>query len=170
MSMIQQQSQTISLRVGALQQRLQDLELQVDTMTTEIPLSVEKQWQKISQELQRLTQDFQQEKKERFTREGWILKQIHDYETSITQTIKHEREERRAKLDQLRSILEQNESGRVDSDTRFAALLEQELSALKAQLQREIEERQVEDDAIVDAMNRYTTKLQSTLNVITSDD
>ena len=41
---------------------------------------------------------------------------------------------------------------------------------LKSQLQMEMEQRQAEDDAIVDAMNRYTTKLQATLTAITSDE
>jgi len=77
---------------------------------------------------------------------------------------------RQTKLEHLRDMLEKNESGRVKASARFASLIEQELTMLRSQLQMEIEQRQAEDDAIVDAMNRYTTKLQATLTAITSDE
>jgi ATP-dependent Clp protease ATP-binding subunit ClpA len=149
---------------------MQELQKQVDRVSTDIPKLVESQSQQVSQQLNRITQDVQQEKKERFTREGILLKQIQDYEQSINEAIEQERSQTQTKLEHLRDMLETNESGRVQADTRFASLIEQDLTMLKHQLQMEMEQRQAEDDAIVDAMNRYTTKLQATLTAITSDE
>lgn len=170
MERIERQSQFVSSHIKSLEEQMEELQKQVDRVSNEIPKSVELQAQRVSQELSRLSYDVQQEKRDRFSREGLILKQIQDYESSIVGMIEQERNQRQTKLEFLRDILERNESGRVEADSRFATLIENELTGLKSQLLQEIQERQVEDDAIVDAMNRYISKLQSTLNVITSDE
>jgi hypothetical protein len=131
---------------------------------------MEIQAQRVSQELTRLSLDVHQEKQDRFSREGLILKQMQDFESFINNTIERERDQRKTKVDFLREILERNESGRVEAESRFASLIEREIEGLKSQLLQEMQERQVEDDAIVDAMNLYITKLQSTLNLITADE
>jgi hypothetical protein len=170
MDRIERQSQHATSLIASLEEQMQELQKQVDRLSKDIPKSVELQAQRVSQELARLSQDVQQEKQDRFSREGLILKQMQDYESSISDMIERERDQRKAKVDFLREILERNESGRVEAESRFATLIESEIAGLKSQLLQEIQERQVEDDAIVDAMNLYITKLQSTLHVITSDE
>jgi ATP-dependent Clp protease ATP-binding subunit ClpA len=170
MEKIERQSQHVTSMISSLEEQMQELQKQVDRVSKDIPKSMELQAQRVSQELTRLSQDVHQEKHDRFSREGLILKQIQDYESSISDMIERERDQRKAKVDFLREILERNESGRVEAESRFASLIESEIEGLKSQLLQEIQERQVEDDAIVDAMNLYITKLQSTLNVITADE
>ena len=79
---------------------------------------------------------------------------------SFVGIIEQERDQRQTKLEFLRDILERNESGRVEADSRFATLIENELTGLKSQLLQEIQECQVEDDAIVETMSHYISKLQ----------
>ncbi len=74
--------------------------------------------------------------------------------------IEQEQDQRQTKLEFLRDILERNESGWVEADSRFATLIENEITGLKSQLLQEIQECQVEDDAIVKTMNHYISKLQ----------
>jgi SF-assemblin/beta giardin. len=45
-------------------------------------------------------------------------------------------------------------------------LIASELKALKDALQQETMERKVEDDEIVEALNRYTTNLQKSLSML----
>jgi hypothetical protein len=76
---------------------------------------MEIQAQRVSQELTRLSLDVHQEKQDRFSREGLILKQMQDFESFINNTIERERDQRKTKVDFLREILERNESGRVEA-------------------------------------------------------
>jgi len=69
-------------------------------------------------------------------------------------------------LEQLEKMIEENSKGRKNADAGFESLVKDEFEALRKDLQSEVVERKVEDEAIIEALNRYTENLQSSLSVI----
>jgi hypothetical protein len=67
-------------------------------------------------------------------------------------------------------VLEDNIKLRDKSETRFQEFFERELNKLRNDFRAESEVREREDDEIIEALNRYTIKLQNSLKVVNSTD
>mmetsp|Transcript_3076 Transcript_3076/g.4647 ORF Transcript_3076/g.4647 Transcript_3076/m.4647 type:complete len:121 (+) Transcript_3076:2-364(+) len=110
--------------------------------------------------------EFSEERRDRLTREGRIMKQLTDHAQDLTNKWEKEGMERERDTQQLKSQLEHHENNRATADHDFEALIVRELGALRGDLEKEKNERKVEDDEIVEALNRYTENLQKSLSVI----
>ncbi len=64
--------------------------------------------------------------------------------------------------------MEENIKLRDKAEERFQTFFECEIHQLHNDMRIETEVRQREDDEIVEALNRYTVKLQSSLKIINS--
>ena len=104
----------------------------------------------------------------RLVQKHCCIAQMHDYENHVTEKLKAMVVERDAIVLELRTMLEQSENGRKEADEKFQRLITEELHLLKLDVSKETKERQLEDDEIVEALNRYTRNLQSSLSVIGS--
>jgi hypothetical protein len=170
-ALVTEKAALCNTRLEALEGRVEDLsQLLHQDLLVNVPQQLQQQSNEISEKLETVSKEFQSEKKELLAREGRILKQVLDYERSLTEQIQQDRTSTERRLGELKQRLEIQQQAKEDADAHFATTMQQQLSQLQKQLERETRERQVEDDAIVDAMNRYTTKLQTTLNAITSED
>lgn len=79
-------------------------------------------------------------------------------------------EERDKRNARITAMLEENIELRNRAEERFELAFEKELNRLRNMLQEERQVREHEDDEIVDALKRYTSKLQSSLKIINSID
>ncbi|RYH06622.1 hypothetical protein EON65_42645 [archaeon] len=70
----------------------------------------------------------------------------------------------------MKNILEENIKIRDKTESKFAAFFEREVNILKNDYRVEKETREREDDEIIEALNRYTIKLQNSLKVVNSTD
>mmetsp|Transcript_1814 Transcript_1814/g.2733 ORF Transcript_1814/g.2733 Transcript_1814/m.2733 type:complete len:303 (-) Transcript_1814:64-972(-) len=165
-NMVEDRSSAIMERLLTLENRIDDVQSQFDEMATDLQSSIEKKGRKLKERLDEIDDTLKVEKRDRLNREGRILKQLVDHEEMVSKQLASERTEREKKVAELKERIQRNESGRMDSDKQYSELVQRELKMLKEGLEREMNERKMEDDAIVDALNRYTSKLQSTLNVI----
>jgi len=77
---------------------------------------------------------------------------------------------REARYAAVRKILEENVKLRDKSEERFQHFFEKEIHKLHNDVSLESVVREREDDEIVEALNRYTVKLQSSLKIINSTD
>ena len=59
-------------------------------------------------------------------------------------------------MSQLKARLTEHEKNRAKADEEFETLIARELKALREGVERETLERKMEDDEIVEALNRYT--------------
>jgi hypothetical protein len=59
---------------------------------------------------------------------------------------------------------------RTKAETRFQNFFDREVNKLKNDYRAEAEAREREDDEIIEALNRYTLKLQSSLKIVNSTD
>lgn len=77
---------------------------------------------------------------------------------------------REARYSALKVVLEDNIKLRDRAEERFQSFFEREVHRLHNDVRQESEVREREDDEIVEALNRYTIKLQSSLKLINSTD
>jgi SF-assemblin/beta giardin len=111
---------------------------------------------------------FDEERRSRLEREGGILKQLADHEVLVDRDMESERGSREATTADLRRVLEEHIRSRNKGDEKFQAMVAEELAALRNAVQSEQITRERDDNEIVDALNRYTTKLQTSLRIINS--
>jgi hypothetical protein len=74
------------------------------------------------------------------------------------------------KFGQLKTALDAYMSTRIRGDERFQAFAQKEIAQIQNALVSEAHAREREDDEIIEALNRYTAKLQDSLKVITGPD
>lgn len=79
-------------------------------------------------------------------------------------------EAREARYNAIRATLEDNIKLRNKSETRFQNFFEREVNRLRNDFRAEAVAREREDDEIIEALNRYTLKLQSSLKIVNSTD
>ena len=68
----------------------------------------------------------------------------------------------------LQTRIEDNERLRSQSEYELQSKIQNEMLELKGMIDREKQERLLGDDEIINALNRYTQQLQTSLSVITS--
>eukprot|EP00601_Ochromonadales_sp_CCMP2298_P032780 CAMPEP_0173371742 /NCGR_PEP_ID=MMETSP1144-20121109/27461_1 /TAXON_ID=483371 /ORGANISM="non described non described, Strain CCMP2298" /LENGTH=374 /DNA_ID=CAMNT_0014323539 /DNA_START=112 /DNA_END=1235 /DNA_ORIENTATION=+ len=91
-------------------------------------------------------------------------------EQEVNERFEDQINSREDRYSDVRKVLEDNTKLRDKSEARFSAFFDKELNVLKNDFRTESEIREREDDEIVEALNRYTLKLQTSLKVVNSTD
>ena len=167
-SAMQERTHKIQSHLTKLEEKISELNTQIQNEKQSIPNDIERKGSELQEILKKFQQDFDGEKKDRIHREGRILKQMHDYEEHAQEQLDTIQKDRDDIVLELRQMLEASENGRKEADQKFQDLISKELNSLKKDVQTEIKERKLEDDEIVEALNRYTRNLQSSLSLIHS--
>mmetsp|Transcript_52053 Transcript_52053/g.52428 ORF Transcript_52053/g.52428 Transcript_52053/m.52428 type:complete len:210 (-) Transcript_52053:550-1179(-) len=167
--LIDNRTEQILSRIKSLDMRLDSMRYNFeDNMQQSIPRKIEETSEQLHKMLHDFNEEFQREKRDRLNREGRIIQQLADHETQAKNSLDAERSSRDDKISELRQILQSNEDGRIDADSKFSKLIEKEFRSLRHLLASETRERKTEDDEIVEALNRYTSKLQKSLAVVSA--
>jgi hypothetical protein len=153
-----------------LSERIADLNERFEEEKIRIPADIERRGKELAQMLQEFQEEFNVEKKDRLLREGRIVKQLDDHEREVALRFDEERNSRESKYTELQRIIELNEKSRIKADNKFQVVVKEELQSLHNLIKIEAQVREREDDEIVEALNRYTAKLQSSLSIINSTD
>ena len=82
--------------------------------------------------------------------------------------IRYLQQSRESRYAAVRAILEDNIKLRDKAEERFQTYFEREVHQLHNDVRTASEVREREDDEIVEALNRYTMKLQNSLKIINS--
>ena len=118
--------------------------------------------------LNKFKAEFDEDRKLRLEREAVIVKKLTDHEQETYKNYENQIETRESLYGSLKATLDNHIKHIDKSDTRFQTNFEKELSKLRNDYRSESETRQREDDEIVEALNRYTIKLQKSLKIINS--
>ena len=89
---------------------------------------------------------------------------------SLTPGLFRERQERIESVGELVNQLESNEEARKLGRKTVEVRLEEELSQLQLELEKETMERQRRDTEISAALDKYTLQFQQSLNILNSDE
>lgn len=160
----------ISERLEILSDRITDLNERFEEEKIRIPADIERRGRELAQMLHEFQQEFNVEKSDRLVREARIEKQLDDHEHEVSAQFEAERTERESVYTDLQRIIETNEKSRIKADGKFQNVIKEEIQSLHNQIKIESQVREREDDEIVEALNRYTAKLQSSLTIINSTD
>jgi len=153
-------------RLGLLEDKVKELNERLEEEKKSIPKDIEEKGRELKEMLLSFQHEFSEERRDRLTREGRIMKQLTDHAQDLTQKWDNESGERRRDTEELKSRLEHHENNRAQADDAFESLIASELKSLRSDLQQEGMERKVEDDEIVEALNRYTENLQKSLSML----
>ena len=130
--------------------------------------------ERIATELKRMLMafktEFLQDQELRLLREEELVLQLANHEEEVAEKFKEQTDKRESLYQAVRVILEDNIKLRDKAEERFQTFFEREIHQLHNTLEREKQIREREDDAIVEALNRYTTKLQNSLTIINATD
>jgi len=167
----------LSSRMAAVEERLDRvvekltaLEEYFKKMAREIPEEIEERCAVLTKQLQDFRDDFEAERRRRLEREAEFPVRLAINEREVAAAHEAENAAREEKYEVLRDTLEDTTESRIRGDAKFQAFVEDRMVELNAALGRETKRRVAEDDDIVDALNRYTSKLQSSLQIINQSD
>lgn len=127
------------------------------------------QAQSFRESLGQVQRDLDQEKKSRLIREGRLLQQVESHAKELEQLYKKEQEERIAAISKLTITLSSQTATLKDHQSKWEAQIQAELTGLQGDLEREINERQEEDEAIVGALHKYSKQLQLSLSILNEE-
>jgi hypothetical protein len=153
-------------RLDMLDEKVEELNTRLIEEGDRIPKDLELKGREVKDLLEKFHSEFATEKRERLTREARIMKQLNGLAQDMSEKWKIETAERVEVVNELSSQVNKIETSRQDSDDEFERLISTEIQALKDELQRESMERRVEDDEIVEALNRYTENLRNSLAML----
>lgn len=153
-------------RLVTLESKVEDLNQRLEEEQKTIPQDIEEKGKELKDMIASFQNDFSLERRDRLAREGRIMKQLTDHAQDTTERLDEETNERQKDTEELKASLAHHESNRTKADEDFDSLIASELNALKDELRQEAMERRVEDEEIVEALNRYTENLQKSLSML----
>lgn len=153
-------------QLNMLETKVQELNERLQEESINIPRDIEQTGSQLQTMITSFQDEFTAERRDRLTREGRIMKQLTDHAEELTSRWTKEGEERVADTEELKRRLKVHESNRAKADEDFESLIVRELRELRMDLDKEKNERKVEDDEIVEALNRYTENLQKSLSTL----
>ncbi|KAG5178294.1 SF-assemblin [Tribonema minus] len=168
--LVTERSDAIHTRLEGIVGRITALEAKFDAEMAKVPVDIERRTEELTALLTAFEAKFDAERASRLEREGRIIKQLSDHEAVVARDMEAERGAREAAHAELRRALEDHVRSRTRGDDKFQGAVAEELAALRNAVEAERVTRAREDDEIVDALNRYTTKLQTSLRIINSAD
>ncbi|CAM9476945.1 unnamed protein product [Ectocarpus sp. 6 AP-2014] len=169
-SMVIARSDSIAGRLDDIVGKIDALEDKFDVEMAKIPVDIKQRGEELHKMLTDFESKFEAERMSRLEREGRILKQLADHEQEVATDFETERTSRENTYADLRRILDENVRSRMKGDEKFQSFVREELADLKNAVSLERQTRERDDGEIVDALNRYTSKLQSSLKIINSSE
>mmetsp|Transcript_41418 Transcript_41418/g.129714 ORF Transcript_41418/g.129714 Transcript_41418/m.129714 type:complete len:264 (-) Transcript_41418:2529-3320(-) len=169
-TLVQEKDVVVHQRVDALAQRIDEVEVRFAQESARLVQETEERVAVLHGLFDELTVEFEAERKDRLVREGEILQRLSAHEVEVAADFEQERSTREDAITILRAAFDENVRVRAKADEQLQKFVQEELASLKNQISAEAVVREREDDEIVDALNRYTRKLQDSLQLINSPD
>lgn len=155
-------------RLASVQEKVEELSAKFEAERETVPKDMERTGQELLHMVATFQKELADERADRLNREGRILKQMDDHASDIITSIENESNEREQIAYSLRDRIATNEHLRAQNERDLQERIQSELSELRGLIDKEKQERKLEDDAIVLALNQYTKQLQGSLSVISS--
>lgn len=155
-------------RLVSVQEKVEELAAKFEEERENVPAAMERTGQELLDMVSTFQQELADERNDRLNREGRILAQMDAHASEIITSIEYETNEREQIANNLQERIATNEHLRAQNERDIQDRIQKELSELRGMIDKEKQERKMEDDEIVIALNTYTKQLQSSLSVISS--
>eukprot|EP01033_Poteriospumella_lacustris_P003156 gene3156-2322_t len=157
-------------KLEVLNKRITDLDKYFEEQKAAILKYIDDRGEELTKLLNQFKAEFEEDRRLRLEREEIIVKQLTDHEEEVADRFQKQIEARESRYNAVRATLEENIKLRTKAETRFQNFFDREVNKLKNDYRAEAEAREREDDEIIEALNRYTLKLQSSLKIVNSTD
>jgi SF-assemblin/beta giardin len=165
---LDERTEASSKRIEELSERITELDEKRKKDRQEILDQIEYTGNELKRMLAEFKAEFEVDRERRRQREDELVRQLTDHEQEVAIKFENQIEAREARYSAIRLILEENIKLRDKAEERFQTFFEREIHSLHNSVRVEKEIREREDDEIVEALNRYTIKLQTSLQIINS--
>jgi len=155
-------------RLDELNDRITNLDERFEKEKEEILRTIEERGRELAALLNQFRDAFERDRELRLIREAQIVKQLTDHEHEVSERFESQISTRESRYLAIKNVLEDNIKLRDKAAERFQTFFEREVHQLHNEVTKEIMLREREDDEIVEALNRYTLKLQTSLKVLNS--
>jgi len=168
--LLQGRSERIHARLKRLEDEVSSLEQSFEDARVRIPKEIEEVAENLTKQLDEFTKSFEQEKEERKKREQGIETDLVAQKDSTTHNFDDEGKDREGKFNTLFEQLSETTDDRTKRDDKFQSFVKEEIENLLRDLDNEREMRIGEDNDIVTALQRFSTRLQVSLKAVHSSD
>lgn len=163
-------SSKISQRVDELEERLDALEISHERESEKQTKELQESGSDLRKHIHNLQREVENEKKERLVREARLLQQLESHARNLDEKWRKEQEDRITSIGTLSTTMQTQESNRIAQQSEWHSKISNEMQELQRELAAEIEERQAEDDQIIENMRIYHKQLQKSLSIVNGDD
>mmetsp|Transcript_6190 Transcript_6190/g.15027 ORF Transcript_6190/g.15027 Transcript_6190/m.15027 type:complete len:333 (-) Transcript_6190:1450-2448(-) len=168
-SQLREENETLQRRLSALEERVTFLEQNWQKDADHQIRIVNQKSADLTKSISQIRDEQNMERKARLKREGILLQQVEGHARDAQESWRKERKDRIQKLEHLEKQIIRNEARLALEQKRYEDKIESELAALRQEVETEAMEREVQDETIVAALNRYTKQLQHSLSILSSD-
>eukprot|EP01041_Mallomonas_annulata_P010079 gene10079-21004_t len=152
-----------NLKLEHLSTRVDEVEATFAKDKEAILQHIDERGQELANMLNKFKEEFELDRVQRLERESHIVKQLTDHEHEVGEKFEKQIQSRESRYVSLKALLEDNIKLRNKAEERFQSYFDREINIIKNDLIQEKETRETEDDEIVEALNRYTIKLQNSI-------
>lgn len=167
-SALEERSSITANRLDMLMNRITKLNKDFDDEKASILRYIDERGMELTRMLNEFKDEFETDRRQRLEREAVMIKQLTDHEHEVSEKFESQIQSRESRYATVRAILEDNIKLRDKAEERFQSYFEKEIHTLHNDVRTASEIREREDDEIVEALNRYTVKLQNSLKIINS--
>ncbi|KAJ1425295.1 SF-assemblin/beta giardin-domain-containing protein, partial [Ochromonadaceae sp. CCMP2298] len=161
---------TLSSHIYPQDERITNMEMSFEDEKRRILKFIEDRGKELADLLFKFKAEFDEDWSLRQDREAKLVEQLGAHEGEVDWQFGSQIAAREARYLAVKEVLQDNVKLRDRMEGRFSAFFDRELARLKAEFCLEKEMRDREDDDIMEALNRYTLKLQTSLQVVNSTD
>ena len=150
-------------RLATVQQKMEELTLRFEEEKDRVPREIEERGKELLEMMDSFKSELAQERSDRLSREGRILKQMDDHATYITDAIEKETVLREDTSKELMELITENEQSRAQSEYQLQVRVQKEMEELRDMIEKETRERKEDDDLIHSSLKDYAKQVESSL-------
>lgn len=165
---LNERTEKTTAKLVDLEERITSLDERFEVEKADILRQIDERGQELAKLLEEFKAEFEADRVARLEREDKLIMQLGTQEQETGEKFDLQIKMRETRYAAVRKILEQNVKIRDRAEARFQQFFEKEVNQLHNDVRTEVEIRAREDDEIVEALNRYTMKLQKSLYIINS--
>lgn len=169
-SQLKQRTLQLQANIDAVNVRVDRLEEKFEQDKARMSKEIQERNERLTKQLLDFQEVFEAERQDRLRREGKIAADLAAHETETKESFEHERGLREKVYLELKTKLDDAVRTRTKADEKFQSFVSEEIASIRNAIRKEEELREQEDDEIVETLNRYTQKLQASLQIINSSD
>ena len=154
-------------RLATVQGKMEELTLRFEEEKDRVPKEMESRGRELLDMMEGLKAELAQERTDRLSREGRILKQMDDHAKHITEAIENESILREDTSKQLMERISENEKYRAQSEYDLQAKVQKEMAELREMIERETSLRAQGDGALSARVDQYQEEVKRSLYALT---